>query len=81
MSEAYMSECISKCSSVAGISYIIRNYKVPFSDYSSAPLIRTPHLPKILSLLERCPLVKGSTTYIHSSFGLKYVSFIEGCPF
>ncbi len=32
----------------------------------------------MLSIFERCPLVRGSTTCIHSTYCLKFVSFIEG---
>ncbi len=50
------------------------------NDYSSPPLIRTPHLPKSLSVLERCPLVRGSTKCIHSTCWQEFVPFMEGCP-
>ncbi len=48
--------------------------------YSSPPLIRTPLLPKYsVFLSERCPLVRGNTTCIHSTYCQKCVSFIDGC--
>ncbi len=41
--------------------------------YISPPLIRTPL--KMLSLLERCPLVRGSTTCFHRTCCQKFVLY------
>ncbi len=46
------------------------------------PLMLYGHLfcQTILSLLERCPLVRGSITCIYSTFCQESLSFLEGCP-
>ncbi len=47
-------------------------------EYSSPPLIGTQLLANMSVLLERCPLVRGRITCIHSTFGQEFVSFLEG---
>ena len=60
------------------------NIRIPFHSafhfpqYSSSPLIGTPFCQRILALLERCPLVRGSITCI--THCQEFVSFPEGCP-
>ncbi len=53
------------------------------SDYSGPPLIGTPHLPKILTVIIREVSFgqRESTTCIPSTCCQEFVSFIEGCPF
>ncbi len=46
----------------------------------SSPLLMTALLPTILSLLERCPLMRARVAYIHGTCYQEFVSFLEGCP-